>query len=184
MIAQGSVTYNGEYGENATARISLAVNCNQLQEVASQTIATLNATLNSVTSQLTAIQAEAVQVADDFAKLAAHIATIAGVQAAHTAVTTQAATAGAVWDLTSTIAYLKAQAAVTIGLSNSTLAKLAAEVLSLASEYNRLESDYTALQNKISTLEAQIVDIPATIASIETAITSAASRFENCVVSF
>lgn len=182
MIAQGAIAYNPAYGAGVTARIELAVDCDQLQEIATAAIGSLNATAAALTSQLNAIQADVAQVTDDAQKLYNHIATLADVEAAHAAIMAQAMTAPGIADLSGAIAYLKAQASVMITFNNSALAKLAAELLALWSEYNKLQTDLTRLQRQVQTLQAQIADIPLTIAQITTAIENAAQRFANCVV--
>jgi septal ring factor EnvC (AmiA/AmiB activator) len=182
-VAQGSTAFNAQYFTSLQARVSVTVTCDGLQRIATQAVNSVNATISAVTSQLADVQSDYNQLAQRIATLENHIATLAGSQAAFTALTTQAATVSAVVDLGTAITYLKAQATVTATLGTSGAASFLEQALKLAQELIQVQTAYTRLENQITTFTTLLSDLPARLESLQSAITAQASTITNCTIS-
>ena len=108
-IAQETIAVNNAYFTAMNARANAAVSCGQLQAIGTQVTASVNGTLSAITSELNEVNQQAVNLYNDIQNLAAHIATLTGTQTSLTQVSAAAATAAAVSDLGSVIAYCKLQ---------------------------------------------------------------------------
>jgi hypothetical protein len=180
-VPQGSTPYNQLVVDNNIISINLAANCNQLSELAANTIAGLNASLAAVTSQYNAVVATLSQTETDALNLYNQIAITAGWQTSQAALNTQLATAASLSiDPAGIVAYLKLQATAMIGVNNACLATIIKQLLALNSAYQTLQNDITRLTHQSNALETQLSAIPESITSVTNAALAAAEKFPNC----
>lgn len=182
-FAQGSIAFNQKYFDGLQARVSVQITCDGLQRISTQAVNSVNATISAVTSQLNAVQSDYNQLAQRIATLENHIATMVGSQNAFAALTTQAGTVSAVVDLSSTIAYLKAQGTVMATLGTAANASFVQQALKLAQELIEVQTAYNRLSNQITSFTTLLTDLPAQLTSLKNAIAAKASTITNCTIS-
>ena len=182
-VPQGSTAFNAKYFDNVDLAISATVTCDGLQKIFTQVTASVNGTLSAVTTQLGLVQSDYLQFADRITTLENQIATMTASQTAFATLSTQSSTVSAVVDITTAIAYLKAQAAVTATLGVAGNASFVMQALKLAQDLIAVTTAYNRLERQIVSLTALITDIPARLASIESAIAAKASTLANCTIS-
>lgn len=179
-IAQGSESANLQYFTSLTKRVNAAGSCASLTQIKTQAVSSVNGTISAITSELSQVQQQATNLYNDIANLTGLYATMSASQASMTAIGTVGATASAVFDLGSAIAYIKAQGLAMVSLGSTNAATFVQQALQLATALIKTEYDYNLLVKKISTLEAQLAALPAALASLEATITTASHRFPRC----
>lgn len=176
------MAYNVAYFNNADLQIQVAASCPELQNLATEVTTSVTQTINSATSQLALVQTDFNNLTASITALEAQIATLTGSQNAFTGVATQAATAGAVVDLGSAIAYIQAQAAIMITLGDTNVLTFIKQAVTLAQDVVNVTVAANRLATQIASLEELLTDIPARLASITTAIAAKAATFPSCTI--
>lgn len=179
---QGESAFNQGYFDSLNTRVTATVTCDGLQKIMTQAANSVNGTIAAVTTQLGLVQSDYNQLATRISTLENHIATLAGSQVAFTAMTTQAMTVGAVVDINSAIAYLHAQAAVTMNLGMAGTNSFLHEALALAQELIQVILAFNRLERQIQSLTALITDLPARLASLESSIMAKAATITDCTI--
>lgn len=181
-VPQSSTVFNHLYFDALDARVEATVTCDGLQKIATQAVNSVNATVSAVTSQLALVQSDFDQLAERIATLESHIATMTGSSTAFTAVGVHAATAAAVSDLSSALAYIHAQGTVMLSLSAAGNASFLAQALKLAQELIEVQTAYTRLEHQIESFTTLLTDMPARLASLTSAIASKAATIPMCEI--
>lgn len=181
-VPQSSTVFNHLYFDALDTRVQATVTCDGLQKIATQAVNSVNATISAVTSQLSLVQADFDQLAERIATLESHIATMTGSHVAFAAVATQAATATAVVDLSTVIAYLHAQGTIMVTLGTAGTASFIAQALKLAQELIEVQTAYTRLEHQIESFTTLLTDLPARLESLTTAIASKAATIPLCEI--
>lgn len=179
---QGESAFNQGYFDSLTTRVSVTVTCDGLQKIMTQAANSVNGTIAAVTTQLALIQSDYNELAIRITTLENHIATLAGSQVAFSALIGQSATVGAVVDISSVIAYLHAQAAVTMNLGLAGTNSFLHEALKLAQELIQVVLAFNRLERQIESLTAMLTDLPARLASLESAIMAKAATITDCTI--
>jgi hypothetical protein len=94
-------------------------------------------------------------------------------QAAHTALATNAGLATTAIDLPSVVSYLHLQGVALSTVAKGHIATIIKEILKLNAEYTKLRADYALLTAQLTALQTQAADIPAAIANLQTTFTTA-----------
>jgi vacuolar-type H+-ATPase subunit D/Vma8 len=181
--AQGESAFNGGYFDALETRVSATVTCDGLQKIATQAVSSVNNTIVAVTTQLALIQSDYNDLAIRITTLENHIATLAGSQVAFSALAMQSMTVAGVNDLGSALAYLHAQAAVTMNLGMAGTNSFLHEALKLAQELIQVVLAYNRLERQIQSMTALLTDLPARLASLESSILAKASTITDCSIS-
>lgn len=179
---QGESAFNQGYFDALQTRVSATVTCDGLQRIATQAVSSVNGSIAAVNTQLALIQSDYNELTIRITTLENHIATLAGSQVAFSALAVQSLTVGAVNDLSSTLAYLHAQAAVTMNLGMAGTSSFLHEALKLAQELIQVVTAYNRLERQIQSLRAMVTDLPARLASLESSITAKAATITDCTI--
>ena len=181
--SQGTTAFNAGYFDSLELRVSATVTCSELQNIMTQAVNSVNGTIAAVNAQLLLVQSDFSQLATRIAKLEAHIATLAGTQVGFTGLAMQAMTVSGVSDLGSVIAYLNAQATVTMNLGIAGTSSFLLEALSLAQELIAVIVAYKRLERQIQSLTALLTSLPKRLSSLESSIMSKAATLSGCTIS-
>ena len=173
---------NEKWWDALNGSVEFTVDCPGLQRIATQTQNSVNATIASANAQLALVTADYNALALSINNLNAQIATMTGVQTANTALSTVAATAIGVVDLSSAIAYIHAQGTVLVTLGDASLLTFAKQALTLAQDVINVTTAYNRLANQITSLEAMIADLPARLATLMSNITAQAATIPHCTI--
>lgn len=179
-VPQGSTALNTHYFTALAARADAVQSCSELQTLYSDMNTSVNATVSAMNSQLSSVTLQVSNLQSQISDLYTHIGTLAATQASNVAVTSQAATAAAVSDLGSAIAYIKAQGLVMAGLGTTTTATLVKQILALNAEYQTITNLYNLVVKQVDTLTTQISAINGQLTSVQSTMHTVASRFPSC----
>ncbi len=179
---QGDSAFNQGYFDSLNTRVTATVTCDGLQKIMTQAVGSVNGTIAAVTTQLSLIQSDYNQLALRISTLENHIATLAGAQIGFTALATQSLTVSGAVDLSSVIAYLHAQAAVTMNLGIAGTSSFIQEALALAQELIQVVLAFNRLERQIESLTALLTDLPSRLASLEASIMAKASTITDCTI--
>lgn len=181
-IPQGTSPVNLHYFDALDNHVAVTVTCDGLQNIFTQATVSVNGTIAAVNSQLTAITADYNALAISINALNAQIATMTGVQTANTALSTVAATAVGVVDLSSAIAYLHAQGTVLVTLGDASLLAFVKQAATLAQDVINVTTAYNRLEAQITSLTAMLTDLPARLVSLESNILAKAATIPFCTI--
>ena len=173
---------NEKWFDALNGSVEFTVDCPGLQRIATQAQNSVNATIAAANSQLVLVTADYNALALSINALNAQIATMTGVQAANTALSTVSATASGVVDLSSAIAYIHAQGSVLITLGDTSLLTFVKQALTLAQDVVNVTTAYNRLANQIASLEAMITELPARLATLLSNIEAQAATIPNCII--
>lgn len=163
-------------------RIGAANSCADLKGMNDSIAATVNTTIQAVQGQISEITNQVNNMAAQLDKIGAHVGTLSATQGAATSVASVGATASGVSDLSSAIAYCKAQGAALSAYGNAHTASLVQEALDLKSNIAAITEIYNLAVKQVANLNAQVTSLTTGLANVQSAIASAATRFPNCSI--
>jgi hypothetical protein len=181
-VPQGSTPLNTQYFTSLQNRAQACSSCAQLQGLYTEMNISVGATQSAMTSQLAAVQTQVTNVASQMSTLYTHIASLAAAQTSMTAVGTVGATAAAVSDLGSCIAYVKAQGLTLVSLGSTNTLTFINQALALEADYTSITQAYSLITNQLANLTAQISGIGAQLTATQGIFSSVASRFPSCTL--
>lgn len=173
---------NEKWFDALNGSVEFTVDCPGLQRIATQAQDSVNATIASANSQLALVTTDFNALAASITALTEQIATMSGSQASFSAVAIQAATAGAVVDITSVIAYLHAQGSVMVTLGNSNVLTFIKQLVTLEQDLVNVTTAYNRLQNQITSLEGMLTELPARLTTLLSQIAAKAATIPNCTI--
>ena len=181
-VPQGSTALNTQYFTSLQNRANAVSSCSQLQGLYAEMNTSVGATQSAMTSQLAAVQTQVTNVASQISTLYTHIASLAASQTSMTAVGTVGATAAAVTDLSTCIAYCKAQGLSLVSLGSTNTLTFIDQALALEADYTSITQAYSLITNQLSNLTAQISGIASQLSATQAVFTTAALRFPSCTL--
>ena len=177
---QGSGSYNAQWFVNLTNRANAVSTCADIQNINTQVNASVNGTMSAISSMLSEVNSQLSDLSDDITKITSQYGTLAASETSMTAVGTVGATAAAVHDLGTVIAYCKAQGLSLVSLGSTNTASFVAQALALTSSIVKFDNDLSRLNQKLTTLEAQLTEIPSALSTLQTTMNSVAASFPGC----
>lgn len=179
---QGTSPVNSAYFTSLNARVSTASSCANLTAINSQAVSSVNATIAAITSEIAQIQTQSTNLLNDITDITTQYGTLAASQTAITAVGTVGATAAAVSDLSSAIAYIKAQGLSLVSFGTTNTSTFIATAIAIATTLTKIQHDSTLLIRKLNSLNSQLTNIPAQLATLQSNIATKAAQFPSCVI--
>lgn len=181
-VPQGSTVLNTQYFTAMQTRAQACSSCAQLQQLYTEMNTSVGATQSAITSQLAAVQTQVTNVANQITTLYNHIATLAASQTSTTTVGVVGATAAAISDLGSCIAYCKAQGASLVSFGSTNTATFIEQALALEADYTTITQAYSLITNQLTNLTAQVTGFASQLSATQAAFATAATRFPSCTL--
>lgn len=181
-VGQGTAQTNLAYFTSMATRANAATTCAELQQLHTDITASVGQTLGAVSSQLTEVTTQLNNLATQITGLQGHVATLAASQTANTSLATVGATAAAVSDLASSIAFIHAVGLVHVTVGNTSVATLIKKILDLGNHITTLMHWKSLIQSQVNNLTAQVSTITSQLSSLQSTMTSKAASFPSCTL--